>query len=208
MRTASDWLAILLKCHVKAATALTWADVFADTIRDDTFSAGDKDLAPFLAQMLHETANLEQLTENLNYSAARILAVWPSRFASLADAQPFANNPQALANKVYGGRMGNTQPGDGSAYRGRGMPMITGRANYIMVGDLIGQDLQIVPELLAQPHYALEAGIAWWESKIPDSMLADTVAITRVVNGGAIGLAQRQQLTALALSAINQGATA
>lgn len=208
MRTASDWLAILLKCHVKAATALAWADVFADTIHDGTFSAGDADLAPFLAQMLHETANLEQLTENLNYSAARILAVWPSRFASVADAQPYANNPQALAERVYWGRMGNINHGDGWAFRGRGMPMITGQANYAMVSNLVGQDLQSVPDLLAQPHYALEAGVAWWEARIPDSMLADTVAITRIVNGGEIGLAQRQQLTAVALSAINQGALA
>ena len=208
MRTASDWLAILLKCHVKAATALAWSQVFADTIRDGTFSAGDKDLAPFLAQMLHETGGLEQLTENLTYSAARILAVWPSRFSSLADAQPYANNPQALAEKVYWGRMGNINHGDGWAYRGRGMPQITGRANYAMVGNLVGQDLQSVPDLLAQPHYALEAGVAWWECKIPDSMLADTVAVTRIVNGGTIGLAQRQTLTTQALSAINTGATA
>jgi len=208
VRTASDWLAILLKCHVKAATALAWSQVFADTIRDGTFSAGDKDLAPFLAQMLHETGGLEQLTENLTYSAARILAVWPSRFSSLADAQPYANNPQALAEKVYWGRMGNINHGDGWAYRGRGMPQITGRANYAMVGNLVGQDLQSVPDLLAQPHYALEAGVAWWECKIPDSMLADTVAVTRIVNGGTIGLAQRQTLTTQALSAINTGATA
>ena len=207
MRTPSDWLAILLKCHVKAATALAWADVFADTIRDSTFSAGDADLAPFLAQMLHETANLEQLTENLNYSAARILAVWPSRFANLADAQPYANNPEALAEKVYWGRMGNVNHGDGWAFRGRG-PGITGRDNYRFVGELMGQDLLDVPDLLAQPHYALEGFIRWWEHTIPDSMLADTVGITRILNGGTIGLAQRQQLTALALGAINQGATA
>lgn len=208
MRTASDWLAILLKCHVKAATALAWADVFADTIRDGTFSAGDKDLAPFLAQMLHETANLEQLVENLNYSAARIQIVWPSRFPTIESAQAVAGNPQALANKVYGGRMGNTQPNDGWDFRGRGIPQITGRANYVMVSNLVGQDLQSVPDLLAQPHYALEAGIAWWECKIPDSMLADTVAVTRIINGGTIGLAQRQSLTTQALSAINTGALA
>lgn len=208
MRTASDWLQILLKCHVKAATALAWADVFADTITDSTFSAGDKDLAPFLAQMLHETANLEQLVENLNYTAARLMQVWPSRFPTLESAQPYANNPRALANKVYGGRMGNVGPDDGWNNRGRGMPQITGHDNYVFVGNLIGQDLLSVPDLLAQSHYALGAGIAWWEDKIPDSMLADTVGITRIVNGGSIGLAQRQQLTAVALSAINQGAIA
>lgn len=208
MRTPSNWLTILLKCQVKAATALAWAEVFADTIKDDTFSAGDKDLAPFLAQMLHETANLEQLVENLNYSAERIQLVWPSRFPTIESAQAVAGNPQALANKVYGGRMGNTGPDDGWVFRGHGMPMITGRDNFRWLGTLIGQDLEIVPDLLAQPHFALEGGVAYWEKKIPDSMLADTVAVTRTINGGTIGLAQRQQLTAVALSAINQGTTA
>lgn len=208
MRTANDWLQILLKCNVKAATAMAWADVFADTINDDTFSAGDRDLVPFLANTLHETANLEQLVENLNYSAARLMQVWPSRFPTLDSTVGFANNPEALANKVYAGRMGNTAPGDGWLFRGRGIPQITGHDNYTFVGNLIGQDLLDVPDLLAQPHFALAAGIAWWEKKIPDSMLADTVAITRIVNGGTTGLAQRQQLTTLALGAIDQGATA
>lgn len=207
MRTSNSWLAILLKCHVKAATALAWADVFADTIRDDTFSAGDKDLAPFLAQMLHETANLEQLVENLNYTPARLMMVWPSRFPTAESTTGYAGNPQALANKVYGGRMGNTQPNDGWTFRGRGVG-ITGHDSYKLVGDLMGQDLLDVPDLMAQPHYALEGFIYWWEDRIPDSMLSDTRAITRILNGGAIGLAQRQQLTAVALSAINQGAIA
>ena len=202
MRTESDWLRILLACQVKAAPALEWASVFADTIKDDTFSAGDKDLAPFLAQMIFETGGLTQLEENLNYTALRITQVWPSRFPTLESAQPYAGIPRALANKVYGGRMGNHMPDDGWSYRGRGIPQITGLDNYVMVGNLIGQDLTDVPDLLCQPHYALEAGIAWWERKIPDSMLADTVAVTRIVNGGASGLIQRQKLTTQALAAI------
>lgn len=87
--------------------------------------------AAFLAQIGVESGALTQLTENLNYSAARLRQVWPSRFKSDAIAQQYAGNPQALANYVYGSRMGN-QPGteDGWNYRGRGLKQLTGRDNY------------------------------------------------------------------------------
>lgn len=198
MRTEQDWLRILLDCQVRPTVAADWAPVFADVVRPGVFSAGDAELDDFLGQILHESAGLTVMAENLNYSAERLTEVWPKRFPTVASALPFARNPEALANWVYGGRMGNTEPGDGWRYRGRSPIQITGYDNYARVGDLMGQDLVGLPELLEQPRFALEATIAWWEDRIPDALLGDPERVTRRVNGGLIGLAHREQLTALA----------
>ena len=201
-RTADQWQAVLEACEVDSETAATWAPVFADTITDDTFSAGEADLIPFTAQMLVETGGLKKLSEDLNYSAERLMVVWPHRFPTMGDALPFAHNPEALANKVYGGRMGNVNLGDGWKYRGRGIPMITGLDGYSALGDLMGQDLVNNPELLEQPHFALEGGIHWWEKRIPDSVLGDTQKVSELVNGGDIGLADRVAMTKLVEEAL------
>ena len=200
---AADWLIILGACGVRLDTARDWSTVFADTIHADTFSQGAQDLQYFLGQILHESELLERLEENLNYEhPERIMAVWPTRFPTLTDARFYVNNPEALANKVYGGRMGNVKPGDGWRYRGRGFPGITGLDGYRALSDLVGQDFVDLPELLVQPHFALEAGIHWWENRIPDSFLGDTVKVTRRVNGGLIGLAARESITNLAGKAL------
>lgn len=92
-------------------------------------------LAAIFSEVYHETGGkMQPVEENLNYSAKRLTQVWPGRFPNLASAQPYANNPQKLANKVYGGRMGNINPNDGWLFRGRGLPQITGRDNYRRAG--------------------------------------------------------------------------
>jgi len=202
MRTAHDWYDILIACQVKPHVAAEWSEVFADVVKPDSFSAGDEDLSAFLGQILHESDGLTRLEENLSYSAERLTVVWPNRFPTKADAQPYARNPEALANRVYGGRMGNTDPGDGWKYRGRGPLQVTGRDNYRSVGGIVGQDLESMPELLEQPRFALEACIAWWEDRIPDELLGAPEKTTRRVNGGLIGLAHREELTAAAREAL------
>jgi putative chitinase len=107
---------------------------------------------------------------------------------------PYAHSPRALANKVYGGRMGNIEVDDGFNFLGRCPVMITGRAAYEHVGDRIGQDLTVLPGLILQPHYGLQAAIGWWEGVIPDSMLSDQVKLRRKVNGGALGMEHVAQL--------------
>ena len=189
--SSKEWYQVLRKCGVKIINATMWGDVFADVVTDKSFNKGMSEVDDFLGQVLHESAGLTQLRENLDYSAKRMTQVWPSRFPTIESARPYANNPEALANFVYGGRMGNTQPGDGWKFAGRGPIQLTGRANYEFVGDLVGQDLVIMPELMEQPRYALEATIAWWEDRIPDSMLGDPARVTKRVNGGLIGLSDR-----------------
>jgi putative chitinase len=94
-----------------------------------------KDLSYILATVYHETGDkMQPVEENLRYSAKRLTQVWPSRFPTLGSAKPYANNPKALANKVYGGRLGNHLPNDGWDMRGRGLPQITGRENYEKFG--------------------------------------------------------------------------
>jgi putative chitinase len=209
-RTVADWLRILQACGVRSATAIRWAPVFADTIKDGMFSAGDKDLADFLPTILHESANLESMKELGNYSADRIRELAAksapgTRWRSLgARADELAHNEARFFEACYGGRMGNGPEGsgDGAKYPGRTPIGITGKDNYIWLGDLVGQDLVGLPELAEQPHFALEFCIKWWEGKVPDSKLGDTRAVRKVVNGGYFGLADVEALAAKARAAL------
>lgn len=187
MISGDDWLRILTAMGVRPVTAPKWTTAFADEVQTSKFSAGEADLVDWLPQILHEFSMLERTEENLLYTTPeRLCAVWPSRFKTLADAVPYVCAPQKLANLVYGGRMGNTEPGDGWLYRGR--PMLTGKGTYGRVGDLIGQDLLGMPHLIEQPHYALIAAIAWWEDAVPDAFLSDQSRIRRRVQGAQLGL--------------------
>lgn len=187
---AHAWYDLLIACQVKPTVAAQWGQVFAEVVKPGDFSQGQNEIDDFLGQVLHESAGLTRLVENLNYSAQRLMVVWPTRFRTLAEAAPCAHDPERLANRVYGGRMGNTEPGDGWLYRGRGPIQITGKDNYRRVGDLMGQDLLGIPHLLEQPRYSLEACIHWWEDRIPDSMLGDPEKVRVRVNGSLRGLAE------------------
>lgn len=195
------WADTLASMGVRPDTADDWADTFARVMGERPFSS-DADLPNFLGQVLHESGMLERIEENLNYSAQRLMQVWPRRFPTLASAQPFARNPRALANNVYGGRMGNTQPGDGHRFRGRGLIQLTGRDNYRLMEHITGLPLLDHPDLLLEQEPALRASIAWWETNVPDALLGDVARVTRVVNGGTIGLDHRAQLTRRAYQAL------
>lgn len=121
------------------AGKLTQAQVEGmEAIFNEWDKAGKTDprwLAYILATAHHETgARFAPVEENLNYSAKRLTQVWPTRFPTIAAATPYANNPEKLANKVYGGRLGNTEPGDGWRFIGRGFVQVTGRDNYSKYG--------------------------------------------------------------------------
>lgn len=149
-----------------------------------------------LAQLGHESAGLTRVEEGLNYSAARLVAVFPSRFPNVAAAAPFANNPQKLANSIYGGRLGNgpAASGDGFRFRGRGYIQITGRENYAKIGAIAGVDIIADPDAAASADHALEIACGYWTSRKINA-IADTgdfVAVTRAINGKLIGLDDRR----------------
>jgi putative chitinase len=158
-------------------------------------SAGRNRIHFFLAQIGHESGGLRVREENLNYSAERMTKVWPSRFPTVSSARPFERNPEALANKVYGGRLGNDGPGDGFKYRGRGFIQITGKDGYRQVSRFAGLDLVGNPDLAADPVHALRAACAVWRWKElnPICDRGDFVAVTKRINGGTVGLQDRRE---------------
>jgi putative chitinase len=162
-------------------------------------------LAQFLAQVMHESGGLTVEFENMNYRAPRIMEIFGegrhSASISLSEAQHLAGKPQALAERVYGvgnpkksKELGNTRPGDGYKYRGGGILQTTGKSNYRRMGEKCGVDFEGSPELVCSAEHALKPALAeWMEGKL--NVLADKSdlkGITRKINGGYNGLADRQ----------------
>lgn len=204
---AAAWRRILVASGVKPATADRWADRFRQHAQPIAFSRIDE-TDDFLGQVLLESAMLERVEEILLYSAPRLCAVWPSRFPTLAAARPYAGAPERLAEKVYGGRLGNTRPGDGWRYRGRGLVQITGRWNYAAMERLMGLPLLDRPDLLTVPSLALRAAVLWWEGNVPDEAIGSVERVTRAVQGGQQELERRRTLTARARDALQREAVA
>lgn len=206
MTICKDWYRALTTLGVEQTIALAWAPVFEKTIQENTFSKGVAELNDFMPTIIHESGHLKALKENGYYRAARIkeigMASAPgTRWRALAArADEIEKNPAKFFEACYGGRLGNGPEGtgDGARYPGRGLIQVTGKDNYRWLGNQMGQDLLVSPQLLEQPHYALESAIAWWEGKIPDSILGQTRPIRKVVNGGYYGVAEVEKLAKLA----------
>lgn len=151
--------------------------------------------AAFIGQCGHESNSFKVLEENLHYSAKGLMATWPSRFPTIDVAEQYANNPEKIANKVYGGRadLGNTEDGDGWRFHGRGVIQLTGRSNYTVCGNALGQPFSSEPRLLLEPEWAcMSAG--WFFNKKNLNSLADIEdweTMTKRINGGLLGLQDR-----------------
>lgn len=190
----------------------TWASAVEVALNRFEITS-QKQVAAWIAQTAHESGGYALLQENLNYSADGMATIWPNRFAILGpDKKPIKKDgknqpnkfalalhrkPEMIANVVYSARMGNgpIESGDGWKFRGRGLKQLTGKTNYIKCGEGLGIDLVSKPDLLLQPQYAaLSAAWFWAENKCgPLADADDFVGLTRRINGGTIGLADRQK---------------
>lgn len=159
----------------------------------------------FLAQIGHESAQLNRIEENLNYSAQALRKVFPKYFRTPQEASSYAHHPERIANRVYGNRMGNgsEESGDGWKFRGRGLIQITGRDNYVSMSALMGKDLTVWPDALLMPLDACRSAALWWKANGLNA-LADKLsgagerktfeAITKRVNGGLNGIDDRWEI--------------
>lgn len=155
-------------------------------------------LAHFLAQCGHESGGFKLVKENLNYGAKGLRSIFSKYFPTDALALQYERKPEKIGNRVYANRMmnGDEASGDGYKFCGRGYIQLTGKENYINFGKAIGVDLTTTPDLVATQYPLLSA--AWFFHKnglhkIADAGATDAVvtSVTKRVNGGVIGLADR-----------------
>lgn len=157
-------------------------------------------LAHFLAQLAHESGNFTAVVENLNYSSDGLLKTFPKYFKDRVIADRYARKPQQIGNRVYANRMGNGNEasGDGFKFRGRGYLQLTGKDNYKAFSAFIGQDCVADPTLVAN-KYPMDSAVWFFEVNkiwdICDKGAGEDVvkAVTRKVNGGLNGIADRLQ---------------
>lgn len=203
----------LVAAGVKANIAEIWLPFVQQACERYQINTKNQEAA-FIAQCAHESGGFMMLEENLNYRASTMAACWPTRFgvknpdgtwakdakgASVPNkfAQALERKPEMIANVVYASRMGNgpTESGEGWKYRGRGLKQLTGKDNYTRCGQAIEANLVAEPDLLINPKYAALSA-AWFWSVNKCGALAesgDFVGLTKKINGGTIGLEDREK---------------
>ena len=171
-----------------------WVDALNETFTRFNINSNNQK-AMFIGQCSHECGNFRLLEENLNYRAETLMKLWPKRFPSLEFAKQYEKNPRKIANSVYANRMGNRDEasGDGYRFRGRGALQCTGHSTYFHAGKALGVDFVMQPDLVATPKYAaLTAGWFWETHKLnPPADALDYTKVTKIINGGTIGLDDR-----------------
>lgn len=154
-------------------------------------------IAAFLAQCKHESGNFTAIRENLNYRAESLIKVWPRYFPSMEVAIQYAHNQERIANRAYANRMGNgpEESGDGWRYCGRGLIQLTGKDNYQAFADSIQTPVEEVPAYLETFEGAAQSACYFWEDRHLNVFAdaGDIKAMTKIINGGYLGLEDRQK---------------
>ena len=164
-----------------------------------------KRVAGFIAQTAHESASYKTITENLNYSAKALDAIFGKYFKRAGvDAHEYHRQPRKIANRIYAGRMdnGDTSSGDGWTFRGGGILQLTGRYNYTQFGKTVGMSAEEATDYVRTPKGAIESACWFWTANNINKYCDknDIVGMTKRINGGTIGLADRKKHYAHALA--------
>ena len=171
-----------------------WAEALNKILPDYDITTPQR-VAAFVAQSAHESGGFTALHENLNYRAVTLRKVFPKYFPTDEMAAQYAQQPERIANRVYGGRMGNgpEESGDGFRYCGRGLIQLTGKSNYQAFADSVQMPVEEVPAFLATFEGAIQSACWFWESnnlnQYADS--GDILTMTKRINGGTLGLDDR-----------------
>jgi putative chitinase len=160
-------------------------------------------LAGFLAQTGHESGGFNFIKENLNYSATGLMSIFKKYFPSLDIAKQYERKPEKIANRVYGNRMGNgpEESGDGYKFCGRGLIQLTGKQNYTKLAEDLGISIDETVAYLETPNGAVSSAGWFWDNNNLNQYCDsnDFVTLTKRINGGTIGLEDRQHHYQLAL---------
>jgi putative chitinase len=174
----------------------------------------DKRIAAFVSQCAHESLDFRVLEEALSYKTETLLKVFPRYFGpGKENPDEYARNPQKLANYVYmdknrskAGALGNVKENDGWAMRGKGLKQVTGRANHEAFGKTVGMTAEEAAEYLLTKKGALESALWFWGSRnlneVADADTGDVTRLTKIINGGNIGLSDRQARYTKAMAAL------
>lgn len=174
-----------------------WADAAMEILPKYEITTANR-IAGFFAQVGHESAGLKSLEENLFYRAETLDKIFPKYFKNAGrNAAEYAKQPEKIANIVYASRMGNgdTASGDGYKFRGRGAIQLTGRENYTNFGKTIGLTAEQAIDYVQTKKGALESACWYWKSRNLNAACdaSDIVKMTKLVNGGTIGLEDRKK---------------
>jgi putative chitinase len=165
-------------------------------------------VSAFIAQCAHESGGFKRLKENLNYKWESLRRVFPKYFPTDELAQEYAHKQEQIANRVYGGRMGNgdESSGDGFRYCGRGLIQLTGKNNYTKFAESIHMAVEEVPTLLETYDGAVKSACWFWHTNNINQWadVGDILTMTKRINGGVIGLEDRQKHYAHALEVFAQ----
>ncbi|MFZ1872312.1 MAG: glycoside hydrolase family 19 protein [Chania sp.] len=187
--------------NISAELATRWFPHLEATLKEFNISK-PVDQAMFIAQMAHESSGFKTLVESFNYSVDGLMRTFGplSTAKRLSDYQckmlgrtiQQSAQQEAIANLVYGNRLGNKAPGDGWKYRGRGLKQVTGLNNYSACGAALKIDLVSAPELLERDEYAMRSAGWFWSSNKCGQYGSDVVAVTKAINGGLNGIDDRK----------------
>jgi putative chitinase len=173
-----------------------WHEAFCNILPDYDINTKPR-VAAFIAQCAHESGGFKFIKENLNYKAASLCKVWPRYFPNMDVANAYAQQPEKIANRAYGGRMGNgpEESGDGWKFCGRGLIQLTGKDNYSRYAQSLEISLDEASEHLTTFEGCVQSAAWFWEAnnlnQFADS--GDILTMTKRINGGTLGLEDRQK---------------